>query len=370
MTSLMKLEDVARIAGVSRSTVSRVINDNPRVSDVVRARVRDVIATTHYHPNAAARSLVTRRTDNIGLIFPREFASMFSDPWSSQLIKGCLAGSEDANLSLMLMLESTEDAVLMADFFERLVRERHLDGIVLASHHIEDALIGQLRDGQFPYVLVGRDAATKAHFVDIDNRLAARTATEHLIEHGYRSLALITGPEHLLTARDRSDGFMDALSAAGMEPHSQDPPSGHFSQRDGYYAAQSLLGGPGRPDAIFAANDAMAIGAIQAARESGLAIPDDLAIVGFDDLDANTVFRTELTTIRQPTEEMGRHAIAMLAAMIADAPSEPNQNWIDAELIRRGSCGCSPAQHSFDGRSGHGKGDRSYAAAADLIVQT
>jgi len=371
MTNPMKLEDVARIAGVSRSTVSRVINDDRRVSEAVRTRVRDVIVSTNYYPNAAARSLMTRRTGNIGLIFPREFASMFSDPWSSQLIKGCLDGSENANLSLVLMLESTEDPAQVDRFFGRVVRERHLDGIVLASHHIEDALIARLREGEFPYVLVGRDAATEAHFVDIDNRLAARTATEHLIDHGYRCLGLITGPHHLLTARDRTNGFMDALAGAGMEPHSHEPPSGGFSQRDGYYAAQSLLRGRRRPDAIFAANDAMAIGVIQAARESGLAIPDDLAIVGFDDLDANTVFRTELTTIRQPTEEMGRHAIGMLAAMIDNAPSTPNQHWIDAELIRRGSCGCSPTHPPSDSRSTHGKEDGSFpAAAADLIVQT
>ncbi len=371
MTGLMKLEDVARIAGVSRSTVSRVINDDRRISDAVRKRVLDVIAKTHYHPNAAARSLVTRRTGNIGLIFPRLFSSMFSDPWSSQLIKGCLGGSELAELSLMLMLESTEDPVSMSRFFDRLVRERHLDGVVLASHHIEDALTELLPSGDFPYVLVGRDMGTRANFVDIDCRLAARTATNHMIEHGYRSIAVITGPRHLLTAKDRSDGFMDALEAAGLEPHSREPLSGEFAQRDGYYAARALLREQGRPEAIFAANDAMAIGAIQAARELGMRVLDDLAVVGFDDLEINTVFHTELTTIRQPTEEIGRHAVAMLAAMIAKAPPEPKQHWIDAELILRGSCGCPPARRSTGDKQGQGKEDGSFAAAAaHLIVQT
>lgn len=342
-TVLMNLEDVARIAGVSRSTVSRVLNDDRRVSEAARTRVQEVIASTNYHPNAAARSLVTRRTGNVGLIFPRTFASLFANPWASQLIKGCLGSCEVEELNLMLMLESTEDPVAMAAFFERLMRGRHLDGIVLASHDIEDALIERLVGGSVPYVLVGRDAMNIAHFVDVDNRRLARMATEHLIGHGYRNIAVITGPAILVTARDRYVGYMDALDAAGLEPHSPEPLRGEFNQRDGFLAARALLDSPARPDAIFATNDEMAIGAIQAGRELGLRVPEDVAVMGFDDVEINRVFSTDLTTIRQPTEEIGRHAITMLAAMIDRMPSQPEQHWIDAELILRGSCGCPAA---------------------------
>lgn len=369
----MKLEDVARIAGVSRSTVSRVINDDRRVSEAVRTRVRDIIVSTNYHPNAAARSLMTRRTGNIGVIFPRVFASMFSDPWSSELIKGCLDGCEDADLNLMLMLESTEAPVPMDRLFERLVQGRHLDGIVLASHDIEDALIPRLLAADFPYVLVGRDRANSAHFVDIDNRLAARTATEHLIGHGHRNIAVIVGPANLVTAKDRFEGFMDALHDAGLEPHSREPLSGGFIQREGHAAASELLAGLGRPDAVFATNDAMAIGTMQAARELGMHVPDDLAVVGFDDVETNRVFHTELTTIRQPTEEMGRHAIAMLAAMIEEMPSGPRQLWIDTQLIVRGSCGCPPVNNQsvvpgHDGRQGKEESSLE-PVAASLSIQ-
>lgn len=369
----MKLEDVARIAGVSRSTVSRVLNDDRRVSEAVRTRVRDVIASTNFHPNAAARSLMTRRTGNIGVIFPRAFASMFSDPWSSELIKGCLDGCEVVDLNLMLMLESTEVPVAMDRLFERLVQGRHLDGIVLASHDIEDALIPRLLASDFPYVLVGRDKASCAHFVDIDNRAAARTATEHLIGHGHRNLAVITGPANLVTAMDRFDGFMDAVNDAGLEPHSREPLSGGFIQREGHAAALALLAGPRRPDAVFATNDAMAIGTMQAARELGMRVPDDLAVIGFDDVETNRVFKTELTTIRQPIEEMGRHAITMLAAMISTMPTEPRQHWMDSELIVRGSCGCPTVCNQsvvLDPEFLHGKEEGPLApVAASLSVQ-
>lgn len=363
----MKLEDVARIAGVSRSTVSRVLNEDRRVSGAVRARVLEVIADTNYHPNAAARTLVTRRTGNVGLVFPKAFASMFSDPWSSQLIHGCLDGSEAADLSLMLMLGATEDDASMATFFERLIRGRHLDGIVLGSHHRDDALIARLIGGDFPYVLVGHDADNRAHFVDIDNRAAARKATEHLIGHGYRSIATITGPDFLVTAQDRLEGFMDAMEAAALEPHSRHPLTGGFIERDGHLAARELLGTPGQPDAIFAANDAMAIGTMRAARERGLRIPDDLALVGFDDVDTNRVFHTDLTTIRQPTEELGRDAIAMLATLIADMPTEPRQQWVDADLVIRGSCGCPTSEQGLNAHL-DGKEEPAYAAPASLIT--
>jgi hypothetical protein len=170
----LNLEDIAEMAGVSRSTVSRVLNEDPRVSDAVRARVRQVIKETRYHPNAAARSLATHRSNIIGLVFPRVFTMMFSDPWASVLIKGCIEGSERTDLSLIHMLVSTDDQVAVDRFFERSVMGRHLDGVILASHVVGDRLVERLQESDFPYVLVGRDAERRANFVDIDNRQATK----------------------------------------------------------------------------------------------------------------------------------------------------------------------------------------------------
>ena len=305
----LNLEDIAEMAGVSRSTVSRVLNDDPKVSDSVRARVRKVLNDTNFHPNAAARSLATRRCGIIGLVFPRVFTMMFTDPWASVLIKGCIEGSERADLSLVHQLVSTDDEASVNRFFERSVMGRHIDGVILASHVLGDKLVARLQASDFPYVLVGRDEHKLANFVDIDNRQSARIATQHLIDHGYRTIMLLGGPPDLVTRLDRQDGFFDAIRDAGIDPARSRVEFGYFEQVTAYEIALRIFRQPDRPRAIFAADDAMAIGAIQAARELGIEVPRDVAIIGFDDIDMNRMFRPHLTTVRQPSDALGRAAV-------------------------------------------------------------
>ena len=211
----LNMEDIARLSGVSRSTVSRVLNDDERVSDEVRARVRKVMADNRYHPNAAARSLATHRSGIIGLVFPRVFTMMFTDPWASVLIRGCLEGSERSDLNLVHVLVSTDDEAAVDRFIERSVMARHLDGVILASHILGDKLVARLEASDFPYALVGRDEHRKANFVDIDNRQAARIATQHLLDHGYQRVMHLMGPPDLVTALDRHEGFKDAFRDRG-----------------------------------------------------------------------------------------------------------------------------------------------------------
>lgn len=366
----LNLEDIAEMAGVSRSTVSRVLNDDPKVSDGVRARVQKVLADTRFHPNAAARSLATHRTCIIGLIFPRVFTMMFTDPWASVLIKGCLEGSERADLSLVHMLVSTDDQASVDRFFERSVMGRHLDGVILASHVLGDKLVGRLQENDFPYVLIGRDEHRAANFVDIDNRQAARVATQHLIDHGYRTIAHLSGPPGLVTANDRKEGFFDAIRASDIDPDSVRVECAYFEQVTGFELTLQLLQQENPPDAIFAADDAMAIGAIQAARELGIRVPEDLAIVGFDDIDMNRMFRPQLTTIRQPSDALGRTAVGLLSTMIAKLPATPVQRWLPAELIVRGSCGCSFSNSQSDGLLQGKEGSPSGSGSDQLLAQT
>jgi LacI family transcriptional regulator len=363
----LNLEDIARMAGVSRSTVSRVVNDDPRVSDGVRARVRKVIADTRFHPNAAARSLATHRSNIIGLVFPRVFTMMFTDPWASVLIKGCIEGSERADLGLVHMLVSTDDQAQVDRFFERSVMGRHLDGVILASHVLGDRLVARLQESDFPYVLVGRDENQTANFVDIDNRQAARIATQHLIDHGYKSIMHMSGPPDLVTALDRLDGYHDALSQSGIDPATARVECGYFEQVTAYEIALRLLQESNPPDAIFASDDAMAIGVIQAAGELGIDVPRELAVIGFDDIDMNRMFRPHLTTIRQPSDALGRAAVRMLSSLISNPSPEPRQQWISAELIVRGSCGCSFSA-SHPGGQVRGKEVREFASGPDNLA--
>ena len=366
----LNLEDIGDMAGVSRSTVSRVLNDDPKVSDSVRARVRKVLNETKFHPNAAARSLATSRSGIIGLVFPRVFTMMFTDPWASVLIKGCLEGSERADLSLVHMLLSTDDETAVDRFFERSVMGRHLDGVVLASHVFGDKLVERLQGSDFPYMLVGRDEHRSANFVDIDNRQAARVATQHLIDHGYRSILHLSGPPDLVTALDRHEGFFDAIRDSGIDPDSVRVECGYFEQVTAYDLTLRIFQQADRPDAIFAADDAMAIGAIQAARELGLDVPGDVAIIGFDDIDMNRMFRPELTTIRQPSDGMGRAAVGLLANLITHPSATPVQQWLNAELIVRGSCGCSFSQNHSSGLLRGKEGSPFGSGPETLIVQT
>lgn len=369
-TRRLNLEDIAKMAGVSRSTVSRVLNDDPKVSDGVRARVRKVLTDTRFHPNAAARSLATHRTGIIGLVFPRVFTMMFTDPWASVLIKGCLEGSERADLSLVHMLVSTDDPASVDRFFERSVMGRHLDGVILASHVLGDKLVAHLQASDFPYVLVGRDEHRAANFVDIDNRQAARIATQHLIDHGYRRICHLSGPPDLVTAIDRQEGFFDSIRASGINPASARVECGYFEQVTGFEITLRLLQQPDPPDAIFAADDAMAIGAIQAARELGIRVPEDIAIVGFDDIDMNRMVRPQLTTIRQPSDALGRTAVGMLSNMITHPQTTPMQRWLTAELIVRGSCGCSFSNSRTNGLLQGKEGSPSGSGSETLVAQT
>jgi LacI family transcriptional regulator len=336
----MNLEDIARLAGVSRSTVSRVVNDDPRVSAAVRERVRAVIEAEGYHPNAAARALASRRTGVFGLIIPQTFGAIYNDPWFPIFIQGCLDGCRAADISLMLLMEPSNEPASVARLIERFVSSRHVDGLIIASSLVDDVLVTRLHDRSFPYMLVGRDALQRRNFVDIDNRGAAARAVQHLLSHGRSHPAMIGGPESAVAALDRKQGFLDAVAAAGFDPATVPVRPVAFSQRGAYREALTLLTSDEPSDAIFAASDAMAIGALQAARHLNIRVPEQLGIMGFDDIEPDRVAQLELSTIRQPARDLGAVAVAKLDDLVHARATEPVQIWLETELQTRHSCGC------------------------------
>jgi len=336
----MNLEDIARLAGVSRSTVSRVVNDDPRVSVAVRERVRSVIEAEGYHPNAAARALASRRSGVFGLIIPQTFGSIYNDPWFPIFIQGCLDGCRAADISLMLLMEPSNEPAAVARLIERFVASRHVDGLIIASSLVDDVLVSRLHDRSFPYMLVGRDAHRRRNFVDIDNRGAAACAVRHLLSHGRSRPAMIGGPESAVAALDRRQGFLDALIDAGVDPATVPIRPVAYSQRGAYREALTLLRSDAPPDAIFAASDAMAIGVLQAARHLGIRVPHELGIMGFDGIEPDRVAQLELSTIRQPARDLGAVAVAKLDDIVHMRASEPVQVWLETELEPRRTCGC------------------------------
>jgi DNA-binding LacI/PurR family transcriptional regulator len=309
------LEQVAALAGVSRATVSRVVNGSPRVSAEVRAQVERAVAKLGYVPNRAARSLVTRRTDSIGLIVAEPESRFFSEPFFAGVVRGVSAALVDTDVQLVLLM--AQDAAHQGRL-ERYITGGHVDGVLLASLHGDDPLPRTLERAGVPAVLVGRPAGpSPASYVDADNRGGARQAVGHLAGRGRRRIATITGPMDMGVGQDRLDGYREGLRAAGLPEDRRLVEEGDFSEQSGAEAMRRLLEREPGLDAVFAASDLMAAGALRALAAAGQRVPDDVALVGFDDEVTARLTQPPLTTVRQPVEEIGRQATRLLLAKVA-----------------------------------------------------
>ncbi len=330
------LVEVGDLAGVSRATVSRVINNSPKVSDEVRASVERAIAKLGYVPNQAARSLVTRRADAVALVVCEPEARFFSDPFFSAFARGIgsAAAEVDKNLVLMVMQgdEERERAV-------RYLRPEHVDGVVLMSLHGDDPLPGRLNRAGLPTVLVGRPLGRSSlPYVDADNRGGARQAVEHLLSLGRRTIATISGPLNMCAGIDRYDGYRDALEAAGLPFRKTLTAEGDFFEECGYGAMTKLITRRPDIDGVFAASDLMAAGAMRALRDVGRCVPDDVAVVGFDDAPLASLTLPTMTTIRQPLDEMADVAAELLLRRIEEGNGAKAEQIVCATtLVERAS---------------------------------
>jgi DNA-binding LacI/PurR family transcriptional regulator len=310
------LEQVAALAGVSRATVSRVVNGSPGVRPEVRAQVERAVAKLGYVPNRAARSLVTRRADSIALVVSEPHARFFSEPFFAGMVRGVSAALAETGVQLLLLIaQDLPDRGRL----ERYVVGGHVDGVLLASLHGDDPLPAILERAGVPAVLVGRPPGeVAASYVDADNRGGARKAVGHLAGRGRRRIATIAGPGDMGVGLDRLDGYRDGLAAAGLAGAGELVEIGDFSEESGAAAMERLLARPGPPvDAVFAASDLMAAGALRALRAAGRRVPEDVAVVGFEDSPVARYTQPPLTTVRQPIEDMGRQATRLLLAEAA-----------------------------------------------------
>jgi LacI family transcriptional regulator len=335
----LRLEDIARQAGVSRSTVSRVVNDHPNVRDDVRKRVQDVIQLTGYHPNAAARTLASQRSWTIGLVLPQSISSFFTDPYFPHLTKGIAQACNQYDYTFALFLvASNEDE---EKIFPRVSRKGLLDGVIVqAGHHGDQMIISRLANSNIPAVIAGRPFHSEnISYVDVDNVKGAYRAVSHLAGLGYKRIATICGPANSSVSIDRLEGYWKALAKHGQVADETLVVEGDFTEAGGYAAMQKLL--PARPDAIFAASDVMAIGAMRAVREAGLSVPNDIAFVGFDDLPIASLSDIGLTTIHQAVVPFGIKTVEILIDLIENGRYPPRRVIMDTELIIRESCGAS-----------------------------
>ena len=332
----LTLEDIAKQVGVSRSTVSRVVNGSPNVSDDVRIKVLSAIQETGFHPNAAARSLASQRTRMIGLVIPGSVKTFFTDPFFPQLIQGIACGCNNNDLSLSFFLVGNKDDE--KKILPRIAKSGMLDGVLIQSGLPGDPLVEQIIASRIPSVMLGRpEGLDEISFVDVDNIEAAAKATQHLISLGYERIGTITGKKGNVVTHDRLEGYRKAFANNNRTVEKALIAGGDFSEIGGYDAMKALL--PSKPDAVFAASDLMAAGAIRAVLETGLRVPEDIAFVGFDDIPLESVMKIPLTTIRQPIKKLGIKAVEVLIDLIENGKSPARQFVLETELVVRESCG-------------------------------
>jgi LacI family transcriptional regulator len=325
------IKDVARQASVSVATVSRALNGHENVADAVRTRVLAVARELRYSPHHAARSLSSRRTNTIGVVLPDLYGEFFSE-----LMRGVDQVARDHGQHLLVSSyhgNPQEQAEAL-----RTMRGR-VDGLLLMSPYADDA--GRLSEHLVPtqpVVLINSQAQDlELPALTIDNRRAAGEMVRHLAEGGRQRIAFIAGPSDNFDARDRRTGYLDALRAAlpGAAPWVID---GDFSEASGHAAAQRLLESETRPDAVFAANDMMALGCLFALQQAGVDVPADIAVAGFDDIPLARYAHPSLTTMRVDIAGLGAQAMRMLLhALVQDHDAPPASLCLDAELVVRAS---------------------------------
>lgn len=328
------LEEVARRAGVSRSTASRALNGGLKVSPEAQAAVDRAVAELGYTPNRAARSLVTRRTDSVALVVPEPDETVLTDPYFGGTMQGISASLEDTDIQMVLLIARRGEKAARA---ARYLRNQHVDGAIVVSHHRDDALDRILTESRLPCVFVGRPWSVTGPmpYVDVDNEAGGRVATEHLVASGCTRIGTIAGPLDMAAGVDRLAGWRSALHDAGLSDEAV--VRGDFTSVGGAAATERLLDAHPDLDGIFAASDLMAVGALGVLARRGRRVPDDVKVVGFDDLGVATSTSPSLTTMRNPVVEMSRAAGEMLLAQIAGASRDIEPQIFAARLVTRDS---------------------------------
>jgi LacI family transcriptional regulator len=348
---VVDIHAVARQAGVSIATVSRVFTGKGPVRESTRERVLEVARRLRYSPHPAARSLSARRTDTLGVVLPDLYGGFYSE-----LLRGLDVAARREGFHLLVSGSHSDPAEVSAVLAALSGR---VDGLVLMFPDLDSATLpARLLDT--PVLLLNcRVEGLRADTIRVANRQGAEEVVRHLLGLGHRRIAMIAGPDSNLDAVERRHGFLAALREAGVEPAVA---PGHFTEESGHRAARELLAAAPRPTAIFAANDAMALGCLHAAHELGLRVPDDLALVGFDDIPGVSYVTPPLTTVHVPISELGERAVARLLAVLRTGEEPPREERLSVHLVVRQSCGARLPPRADRNHAGPAEGAPSTSA--------
>jgi LacI family transcriptional regulator len=328
--------DVAKKAQVSRTTVSFVLNNVPGVSisEATRQRVRDAAKALNYYPNAAGRRLVSGKSNNLGLILSQSPEQVFADAFLPQVILGVEQAAMEQGYNVLLKPVSPDDP----SGYARLIQENHVDGILLSGPIQGDREILRLHRDGVPIMLMGQLPDTDIPFVDINASAGAETVVNHLISCGHQRIALITNaPLSYTSAQQRRSGYITALQDAHLPVEDGLIKEGAYTPASGFQAMKELLGAQPRPTAVFVASDVVAIGALLAIKKAGLSVPDDMAVVGFDDIPLAEYLDPPLTTLRLPAFGLGWAASERLIRLVRGEGLDQPYLFVESELIVRAS---------------------------------
>lgn len=328
--------EIAKKAGVSIATVSRALNNNGAVREVTRQRILAISKELNYIPNPHARGLSRKLTDTIGVILPELLDEFFMD-----IIHGIDEEAYRANKFVLISSSHTQRNII--ETLLEFMGSGRVDGVILMVPQLHTEAAQLIQQSKRPVILLNacQDLRNVISF-NIDNFQGAFAITEHLIKHNYKKIAMISGPSENCDAEERFRGYQEALTLFGLSLDKNLIISGDFTTRSGYDVFKRLINKNPKPDAIFAANDMMAVGILEAARESGIKIPDDIAVVGFDDIYMSRFLQPRLTTVHVPIQELGSKAIQYLFKMISGEVDSklPYREVLNTSLVIGGSCGC------------------------------
>lgn len=329
---MVKMNDVAERANVSKATVSRVLRNPETVKKATRDKVLAIIEQLNYQPNILARHFRRSETNTILVVVPNIMNTVFSH------ILGGIEYAAGENGYRVLLANTNQQVEKEYEYLDHL-KQRQVDGMILLSARMDKGIIAEVMK-QYPVVLTADYLEGIAiPTVSIDNVSSARTATEHLIKLGHSRVAHITGPLHLQVSQDRLKGYRQALLQTNLDVDNILIQEGDFSHESGYNQMTKLLALEHPPTAVFSANDEMATGVIKAAKDYGLSVPEDLAVVGFDNIKLSAIYDPGITTIAQPMFEMGKKAMELLLHQITGVEMTKRQYVLENELIIRDSCG-------------------------------
>lgn len=328
------IRQVAAAAGVSRATASRVISGSTLVSDQARQAVDKAISDLGFVPSSAARSLALGRSSTVALVLPEPDSRVLSDPFFASTILGLSKRLDAADMQMVLLIARAGQGT---GRIVRYLEGGHIDGAVIASHHRDDTLNQRVVDSSLPCVFIGRPLGVPApaSYVDMDNRLGARQATEHLITTGWQRVATIAGPTDMSAGIDRLEGWRAALRDAGRPDDAI--AHGDFTLEGGTRATRRLLAAFPDLDAVFAASDMMAAGALTELGNQGRRVPEDVAVIGFDNFDLGESAVPPLSTVDHPVGEMAARAGEMLLDLLAGGEPSPDPVLFAPQLVLRKS---------------------------------